>query len=589
MAETEPRSSGIYGLFCLDGAPVATEDARALGIVPPQASSGWLIEGHDPHAPGAIHRHADARGFTLLVGEATDTEDIAARLGLARDTPTARIARAALERFGSDTPAELLGEWSLLHRSAEGRLTLMVGPARRDRMHYSVVGARVAVAPDLFRLARVGWIGSEVDEAGLLFGWGNGHVRESRGDRTMLTRVRQIEPGTSVVIDADGRVTSTFAAVLAPQPRWKGTFADALAESESLLRQIMHERMAGTSRPAVLLSGGLDSSLLAWLAAEEHGDNQAIFSLTSVSPAGSGLDDETGFATQVADHLGIRCAPVTPELSANFYRPSEAILSGASGPLLSNRHCLTEAFQKAAKTGGATMLVNGTYGEMTATARLPTTGLAYRFREVAAQIYHRLRREDSSKAGIYPFHVKIAPHRLSKLPEPIQAAIQQPSAPLLLVPKRTGLLGYLPGAAKSLAQPNEFYPGALRMDFPYRDMRLYRLFAGFPVSMLLEGGSDRPVVRAMLEGRLPDTIRLRRQGMPAEPDRFQRMQRQAAAARERIADFRKAELDDWIDLDWLDLALLRVQKQGAASNSDSNEVQLTAIAAEFLCWWRDRS
>ncbi len=77
--------------------------------------------------------------------------------------------------------------------------------------------------------------------------------------------------------------------------------------------------------------------------------------------------------------------------------------------------------------------------------------------------------------------------------------------------------------------------------------------------------------------------------MPAEPDRFQRMQRQAAAARERIADFRKAELDDWIDLDWLDLALFRVQKQGAASNSDSNEVQLTAIAAEFLCWWRSRN
>lgn len=589
MAETEPRSSGIYGLFCLDGAPVATKDARALGMVPPQASSGWLIEGHDPHAPAAIHRHADARGCTLLVGEVTDTEYLAARLGLARDTPTARIARAALERFGSGTPAELLGEWSLLHRSSEGRLTLMVGPARRDRLHYAVVDARVAVAPDLFRLARVGWIGSEVDEAGLLFGWGNGHVRESRGDRTMLTRVRQLEPGASVAIETNGSIVQSAATILAPQPRWRGTFADALVESEGLLRQIMRERLAGASRPAVLLSGGLDSSLLAWLAAEERGDEQAILSLTSAALAGSGIDDETNFAAMVADHLDIRCAPVSAALDANFFRPPDAILSGASGPLLSNRHCLTEAFQIAAKAGGATLLVNGTYGEMTATARLPVTRLVQRLRAVAAHLYHGLRRTDSNQSAGYPFHVKLAPHRLANLPQPIRAAIEKPLAPIQLMPKRTGLLGYLPGVAKSLAHPNEFYPGALRMNFPYRDMRLYRLFAGFPVAMLLEGGSDRPMVRAMLDGRLPDVIRLRRQGMPAEPDRFQRMQRQVDAARKRIADFRKAEIDDWIDLDWLDVALRRVAANGAGNNNEANEVQLTAIAAEFLCWWRSRS
>ncbi len=589
MAESEPRSSGIYGLFYRDSAPVAARDTRALGMDLPQANRSWLMEGHDPHAPAAVYRHSDADGDTLLVGEVHNGGDIAARLGLARTTPTGRIARAALARFGSDMPAEMLGEWSLLHRAPDGQLTAMVGPACRDRLHYAIVGTRVAVAPDLFRLARIAWIGGDVDEAGLLFRWGGGHIRARQGGRTMLARVRVLEPGASVMIGADGRVVHAAADVLVPQPRWSGTFADAVAESEALLRTSMRERMAATARPAVLLSGGLDSSLLAWLAAAERSDHQTLTAITSAVAADSGLVDESRFALQVADHLGLHCDPVMAERDANFFRPPDAILSGASGPFVSNRHCLTEAFQRAAKADGATLLVNGCYGEMTATARLPEFGLAKRLRAMAAQAYHGLRKADSEQGAGNQFHIRLARHRLANLPEPIAAAVAQSIDPAGPVPERSDLLGYMPGVSKSLAHPNEFYPGALRMDFPFRDMRLYRLFAGFPVAMLREGGSDRPVVRAMLDGRLPDVIRLRRSGMPAEPDRFRRIQRQAAAAHARIAAFRKVDIGEWIDLDWLDAALLRVAANGAATNDETNEVQLTAMAAEFLCWWRSQS
>ncbi len=591
MLSAEPRSSGVYGLFCLDGAPVAATDAYKMGMEPPPTNQSWLMEGHDTYAPEVAQLHSDANGSTLIVGQISGTDDLAARLGLVRDAPTAHIARTALARFGADTPAEMLGEWSLLHRSVNGRVTVMAGPAVRDRLHYALVGPRLAVAPNLFSLAQIDWVGVDVDEAGLLMQLGRAYVRESRGDRTMLKRVRWLTAGTSVVIEPDGRIAKFAANALIPQPRWKGSFADALAESEALLRQIMRERMAGVSRPAVMLSGGLDSSLLAWLAKEELTDNQTVSAITSAAPIGSGIDDETPFARQVTDHLGIDCTQVAADLSADFFRPPDAVLSGASGPGLSNRHCLTEAFQIAAKANGSTLMINGTYGEMSATVRLPMTGLALRMRRFVSQIYHGLRHTEFAPSETGHFHVRVAPHRLANLPEPIVAAIdkEQSSVPRRYVPKSKGLLGYVPGALKSLIQSNEFYPGAVRMDYPFRDIRLYRLFAGFPVEMLLKGGHDRPVVRAILEGRLPDSIRLRRRGMPAEPDRYQRMQRQASAARARIAEFRKAEVDDWIDIDWLDSALSRIAERGAASNGESNEVQLTAIAAEFLYWWRTRS
>ena len=95
----------------------------------------------------------------------------------------------------------------------------------------------------------------------------------------------------------------------------------------------------------------------------------------------------------------------------------------------------------------------------------------------------------------------------------------------------------------------------------------------------------RPVVRRMMRGHLPDSIRLRRRGMPASPDHDRRLKNQASAARARIAPFRKAGIDDWLDLDWLDLALADMAVTGPGTIAHGNEVQLTAMTAEFLLWW----
>jgi asparagine synthase (glutamine-hydrolysing) len=76
--------------------------------------------------------------------------------------------------------------------------------------------------------------------------------------------------------------------------------------------------------------------------------------------------------------------------------------------------------------------------------------------------------------------------------------------------------------------------------------------------------------------------------MPASPDHNHRLQHEASAARERIALFRKAGIDDWLDLDWLDQALAGMSVTGPQSVNHGNEVQLTAMMAEFLLWWGDQ-
>ena len=336
--------------------------------------------------------------------------------------------------------------------------------------------------------------------------------------------------------------------------------------------------------PAILLSGGLDSSLLACLAAEERAAGQPLGLITSVAPSGSGLADERRFADIVAASLGLALDPVAPPFDADAYRPPAHVIAGASGPFLSNRHCLTEAFQVAARARGATMLVNGTYGEMSVTGRLSGATTTQRLRALARRMI-RGRPTAASDGGA--FHVRVAPGRLAHLPDEIGQAIAAPPPPSG-AERPDGLWGYLPGVEKALGQANEYYAGALRMDFPFRDVRLLKLFAGMPLSFFTRQGMDRAPARWILDGHLPDSIRLRRSGMPASPDHIARLQRQAPQARERIAAFRRADVGEWLDLEWLDGALERIAAHGPAHIDDANQVQLTAINAEVLTWWRTR-
>ncbi|KQS46273.1 MULTISPECIES: asparagine synthase-related protein [unclassified Sphingomonas] len=583
-------SSGIYGLFRLDGGPVDPRDVAALGLDSGNVSGAAFAHEVDPQDRTALHRIEADDALTILVGHIEEPQALAVRLNVPPTLPAALLARAALDRFGSETPAEMIGEWSLLHWDRrDRRLVLTMSAARRDRLFFAVDGPRVAVAPNLFALSRIAWIGNRLDEMGLLASIGRADLRaalrEEMGDRTMLAKVRQLEPATRLTIMADG-IYRDVAAILVPQPRWTGSFDDAVVASEETMQTILRARIARTAVPGVLLSGGLDSSTIAWLAARERAADQRMILLTSVAPPGSGLVDEAVFADAVADRIGLTAEHVSPPENADIYRPSDLILGGASRPPMPVRHCLTETFQMRGKALGATALFDGSFGEATLTGKFALTTMRQQLRGTAGRVRRYLAGTAVEPAG-GAFHVRLSAERLGALPEAMRAP---PAATVKNEVRRPrDAWGYLPGADKALLHPNEFYPGALRMEFPFRDVRLLRLFAGFPAGFLVHDGLDRAPVRHMLAGYLPDTIRLRRSGRPASPDHMARLQRQAPAARGRIAEFRKAEVQEWIDLDWLDQALAKVAERGPTNFAESYEVQLTAITAEFLTWWRARS
>lgn len=569
----DPVHAGLWGLVHAGGGAIAPGDTARLGL--PRTDRDRTAMGCDAQDPGLVDEFCDQGGQTILTGWVADRGNLAVRLGLPAEADPAAIARAALTRFGQDTPVEMLGEWSLYHSEPGGQVWLMNAATTRDRLFFAVNGARLAFAPDAVALRGLDWVDGELDPEVLGLSLGRYGLRQLIGVRSIFRGIEKVPPGGSIKFAADGSVQRASAELLVPQPRFSGNVGDALSALEETLRTILRGRLGMTERAAVLLSGGLDSSLLAALASQEL--NEPPLALCSVAPPGSGIADEFSYAKLVADQHGIAIKPVCPGPEADPYRPVARVLAGAEIPLLSNRHCLTSRFHEVARESGATMLVNGTYGEMSVTARLQRPPTLRRHLGAMRRLVASKLRSDNDG-----FHVALAPHRLAALSQH-QAEAASIAGSSWSEPDQSG---YIPGSEKALTQPNAYYAGALRMDFPFRDLRLLRLYASLPREIVYALGPDRGPARSIGAVLLPEAVRLRQRGMPADPGHHARLQAFAAPARMRIAAFRAAGIDDWLDLGWLDQALARVAERGVTGFDDANRVQLTALAAEYLAWAR---
>jgi asparagine synthase (glutamine-hydrolysing) len=579
-----PRASGLYAIIHLDGSAVDPADAHRLGLVPPDAPSPVCAVARDPSQPGALHHRAGEREVALFAGFLDEQADLAASLGLAADADTLTVALAALQRHGADMPYFALGEWSLLvWREGEG-FDLVGSMARRDRLCFARVGHRLAVAPGIWALASLPWVGDAMDESGFLFSMMPYHVRQEAGFATPLAHVRQVPPGGSIRLTHDGEsIGRTRSWRSFDAPRFTGSQADGVAEAEHLLRAIMRQRAGRASGHGALLSGGLDSSLLTWLLAETLGPGVRFPLLTSAAPEGSGLANELAKARVVGDALGQTVHPVLPPADWSPYRLSTNQLMLGNGVIQSPRHYLYQRFSEDAAALGVQALYDGVYGEHTVTARYPLATAGFRLR----MLLRRLRGLDPvfSPRRSRSF-VQLAPHRAAALPDAIIAAQRDEIEPSYRLPRPGEPWLFVPGDSMRLGAASEMLPGRVRAELPYRDVRLWRLFMAFPTDFAVRDTMLRAPVRMMLDGRLPDSIRLQPKGSGISPDYFQRLRTHALPQTKRIALLRKADVGEWIDLDWLDANLRRVDARGANGVEDALEVQLTAMNAEMLYWWR---
>ncbi|MCB8746478.1 N-acetylglutaminylglutamine amidotransferase [Rhodoferax sp. U2-2l] len=145
--------------------------------------------------------------------------------------------------------------------------------------------------------------------------------------RTVLKGVRKLPPATTLTIQPDGRMDQQVYWTLdATRPAQEIPEQDWLAATRYALDQSVHRRLLAADVPVgVLLSGGLDSSLLVGLLAE-HVKDLRTFSI-GFEDMGSGTEkaDEFEFSDQVAAHFKTRHKQYSIPNSEVLTRLPEAI------------------------------------------------------------------------------------------------------------------------------------------------------------------------------------------------------------------------------------------------------------------------
>ncbi len=134
------------------------------------------------------------------------------------------------------------------------------------------------------------------------------------GDRTMFRGVRKLEPGTTLTLDADGTLCVRRYWSLDFTIRERPSEAACREELVDLLRDAVRLQLRADVPVGSHLSGGLDSSLVASLAAAERGE-AGLHTFSAGFRDGPAFD-ETRYARAVSADIGSRHEEVFPDAPA---------------------------------------------------------------------------------------------------------------------------------------------------------------------------------------------------------------------------------------------------------------------------------
>lgn len=297
--------------------------------------------------------------FARALGSSRQLLDPAAG-GFAADFDACRhagteVGAAKLEHLArTGRLAEVDGAFAAAWRDPEsGALHLARDPVGERSVYYARIRGGIAFASTLRPLLDSGLVERELNRPALPAYLSFGYVP---GPETLVAGVRQLLPGQHLVFRRT-RVEEEWLWALPPE--------DAAHDGEDVLRRRLRARLehaVAVRLPAgdpvaVTLSGGIDSSLVAALAARLHDGPVATYSLSF----GRGIPNELEFAAAVAAACGTdhHVVELTPRAVMAGFDDTIASLSTPIGePLTVGNSALF-----AAASGSAGVVLNGEGGD----------------------------------------------------------------------------------------------------------------------------------------------------------------------------------------------------------------------------------
>jgi asparagine synthase (glutamine-hydrolysing) len=314
---------GIAGILTFGGSPVDPSVLGRMGTAlrhrGPDAE-GTYLDGAAPPAVGFIHRrlsiidlsraadqplgNEDGTVQLMVNGEIYNFQELRRRLASGhtfRSQGDVETVVHLYEELGDEAVAALDGMFALaLWDSRRRRLLLARDAFGKKPLYYWHDGARFAFGSEIKALLAAG-VPAEMDTACLAEYLTFGYVPTPR---TLFRGIRKLPPAATLVVDAAG--------VHAPRRYWDLRFPPAGESAKvgldeaaervgALLASAVRKRLVADVPIGILLSGGVDSSAVAALAARAIPGTVKTF---TVGFEGDPFFDERPHAERVARRLG---------------------------------------------------------------------------------------------------------------------------------------------------------------------------------------------------------------------------------------------------------------------------------------------
>jgi asparagine synthase (glutamine-hydrolysing) len=497
-----------------------------------QIVRGWVGVAHQhfwttPEELGERQPLSASRDRVLLGfdGRLDNRQELLAELDIDGGNPSdAALVVAAYERWGEEFCQHLIGPFAIVIANLERRQVLCARDPLGDRtLFYHLTDRKLVVASEESALLAHPEIGADLDETRLACFFA---LRVPADGSTFFRQVRELLPGELLCVDQKSVRQSEFWRPRAEPSLHRRSEVDLAEEYRELLRQAVQSRLRAAAPPAVMLSGGLDSTSVAALGAESLLDSHPDWRLRAVSWVFDEFRscDERSFMDPVVDRWRLDALRVNGDEAIPLSH--EGVLGQIPGTPEDNpyRDLKGRVFSLAAQVGSRVVLNCATADALYAGSEswfedLVRAGhLASAIKDLSIEARRRgpwnaLRRTTLLR---WPAKVKrsILPQRAREMawlrPEARRRAAAATSPRFEAqsglranqVEAATGLR-----AARSFSLENVYAARAgIELRDPYRDLRLVEFMLRLPAHQLYRHGRFKHIARRALTGWLPDSI-----------------------------------------------------------------------------------
>jgi asparagine synthase (glutamine-hydrolysing) len=247
--------------------PLANEDGTV-----------WVVLNGEVYNYRALRAELEGQGHRFAT--ATDTEVIV----------------HLYEEHGPEFVRRLEGTWAIgLWDTPRRRLVLSRDRLGKRPLVWHAAGGVVRFASEPKALLAHPAVPRDVDPRALRDVVWHGHVVE---DRTMWSAIATVKPATTLVFEDDRLVSAEEDWDFADTHPFDGALADGIDAFEEVFGEVTRERLMGDASHGLLLSGGIDSALVASFVAEQEPGVPAF------TIARGDADDESAEAAEIARHVG---------------------------------------------------------------------------------------------------------------------------------------------------------------------------------------------------------------------------------------------------------------------------------------------